>query len=136
MLRRFIIAIATVAAFGILFSSTDASAAKLGGGGGLSRSFNPYLLNRHSPRYDHRVYGQYGGYGYLPYGGFVGADSSDYYTPDYSNYYIDPISAFATLHLLDPVIPPPRSLSCKHSQEIKTVPSEDGGERKITITRC
>ena len=136
MMRRFIIAIATVAAFSVSFSSTDASAAKLGGGGGHSHSFNPYLLNRHSPRYGHRAYGQHGGYGYLPYGGFVEANLPDYYTPDYSNYYIDPISAFATLHLLDPVIPPPRSLSCKHSQEIKTVPSEDGGERKITITRC
>ena len=134
MLRRFIIAIATVAVSGISFSSTNASAAKLGGG--YSHSFNPYFFNKHSPRHDHGAYGQYSGYGYLPYGGFVGADLSDYYTPDYSNYYIDPISAFATLHLLDPVIPPPRSLSCKHSVETKMVPSEDGGERKITITRC
>jgi hypothetical protein len=135
MLRRFIIAIAIVAACDISFSSTNASAAILGGGGGHSHSFNLYFFNKHSPRYGHRAYGQYGGYGYFPYGGFVEANLPDY-TPDYSNYYIDPISAFATLHLLDPVIPPPRSLSCKHSQEIKTVPSEDGGERKITITRC
>jgi hypothetical protein len=138
MLRRFFIAIATVAAFGVSFSSTNASAAKLGGGGGHSHSFNPYFFNKHSLRYGLRAYGpsQYGGYGYLPYGGFVGTNLSDYYTPDYSNYYIDPISAFATLHLLDPVIPPPPPLRCQHSQEIKTVPSEDGGERKITITRC
>jgi hypothetical protein len=136
MTRRFIIAIAIVAAFGISFSSTNASAAKLGGGGSHSHSFNPYFFNKHSPRFDHRAYEQYGGYGYLPYGDFVEANLPDYYTPDYSNYYIDPISAVATLHLLDPVMPPPRSLTCKHSQEIKTVPSEDGGERKITITRC
>jgi hypothetical protein len=30
----------------------------------------------------------------------------------------------------------PLALSCQHSQEIKTVPSEDGGTREIKITRC
>jgi hypothetical protein len=31
------------------------------------------------------------------------------------------------------IAPAPR---CTHSQEFYTVPSEDGGERKVTITRC
>jgi hypothetical protein len=31
---------------------------------------------------------------------------------------------------------PPRMLGCHHSQETVTVPSEDGGARKITIVRC
>jgi hypothetical protein len=138
MLRRFIIAIATVAAFGISFSSTNASAAKLGGGDGHLHTSNPTFFNKHSLRHDRGGYGYfpYGAYGYLPYGGFVGANLSDYYTPDYSNYYIDPIGAFSTLHLLDPVIPPPPPLSCRHSQETKMVPSEDGGMREIRITRC
>lgn len=30
----------------------------------------------------------------------------------------------------------PRALSCQHSMEIKKVPSEDGGTREVTITRC
>jgi hypothetical protein len=29
-----------------------------------------------------------------------------------------------------------RTLSCHHSQQIVTVPSEQGGTRQITITRC
>ena len=75
MLRRFVIAIAIVAAFGVSFSSTNASAAKLGGRGGHSHSFSPYSFNKHSLRYGRRGYtsSPYGGYGYLPYGGFVGA---------------------------------------------------------------
>jgi hypothetical protein len=138
MLRRFIIAIATVAAFGVSFNSTNASAGKLGGGSGHPHSFNPYFFNKHSLRYGHHAYmsSQYGSYWYLPYGGIVGANLLDYYTPDYSSYYIDPMSAFATLHQLDPMTPPRPPSRCQHSQEVKTVPSEDGGERKITITRC
>ena len=30
----------------------------------------------------------------------------------------------------------PRVLSCRHSEEIKKVPAEDGGTREITITLC
>ncbi len=30
----------------------------------------------------------------------------------------------------------PRVLNCRHSEEIKKVPAEDGGTREITITRC
>jgi hypothetical protein len=31
---------------------------------------------------------------------------------------------------------PPRALSCRYNREIIEVPSEDGGTRHITITRC
>ena len=31
---------------------------------------------------------------------------------------------------------PPIALTCQHSKEIKTVPSESGGTREITMTRC
>jgi hypothetical protein len=138
MLRRCIIAIATVAASGILFISTNASAAKLGGGVGHSHTFDRTSFNKHSIRYGRHAYGHlpYGGYAYFPYGGFVGADLSSYYPANYSNYYTDPIGAFSTLHLLDPVMPPPPLLGCHHSVETKMVPSEGGGERQITITRC
>jgi len=150
MLRRFIIAIATVAAFGISFSSTNASAAEHGSRGGHSHTFNPKSFNGHSLRYsrhshsghslryNRRAHGfsPYGGYGYFPYGGFAGAYLPDYSMPDYSNYYIDPIGAFSMFQRLDPYIPLPPPLSCHRSQETKTVPSEDGGEREIRITRC
>jgi len=138
MLRRVIIAIAAVAAFGISFSSTNASAAEHGSRGGHWRTFNPKSFNGHSLRYNRRARGSFpfGGYGYFPYGGFAGAYLPDYYTPDYSNYYIDPFGAFSLLQRLDPYIPPPPPLSCHRSQETKTVPSEGGGEREIRITRC
>jgi hypothetical protein len=34
------------------------------------------------------------------------------------------------------VAEPPHALGCTKSQQIKTVPSEGGGTRDITITRC
>jgi hypothetical protein len=34
------------------------------------------------------------------------------------------------------VAEPPQALGCTKSQQIKTVPSEGGGTRDITITRC
>jgi len=61
---------------------------------------------------------------------------SGYYPPDYSNYITDPGALFAMLRLLEHAIPLAVPVTCKHSVETKMVPSEDGGERKITITRC
>ena len=63
MLRRFIIAIATVAAFSILFNSTNASATKPGAGVGHSHTFIRTSFNKHSIRYGRRAYG------HLAYGG-------------------------------------------------------------------
>lgn len=136
MLRRSIIAVASVAAFSVSFVSTDISAATLGGGSGHPRVSGLHFNNRHFPRDERRANVPYAGYGYLPYGGFVGGDLSDYYAPDYANYFTNPVGLFSMLRLLDRAIPPVTPLSCKHSQETKTVPSEDGGERTITITRC
>ena len=84
MLRRFIIAIATVAALGISFSSTDASAQKSGvrgqGGPGLaSRGYanrGPGLASRgyanRGPGLASRGYANRGGYGGRYYGGGYG----------------------------------------------------------------
>jgi len=134
MLRRSVIAIVTVAAFLVPFTSATVSAAPHGGGQpqGLSRPF----FNGHSPRFHHRPHAPFVDYGYLPYGGFAGADMSDYYPADYSSYLANPIGFFSMLRLLDHAMPLSAPISCKHSVETKTVPSEDGGERKITITRC
>jgi hypothetical protein len=34
------------------------------------------------------------------------------------------------------VVQPPRVLSCQYTRETVTVPSESGGTREITVTRC
>jgi hypothetical protein len=64
-------------------------------------------------------------------GGYYGGGYYD--TP---NYYIEPVADVSTSQPLSPVIPPSFDLGCHHSQEIITVPSEDGGNRQIKITRC
>ena len=56
--------------------------------------------------------------------------------PDSYGYFANPIALFSMLRLFDDAMPLSARISCKHSVETKTVPSEDGGERKITITRC
>lgn len=50
--------------------------------------------------------------------------------------FANPIALFSMLRLFDDAMRLSARISCKHSVETKTVPSEDGGERKITITRC
>jgi hypothetical protein len=50
--------------------------------------------------------------------------------------YVSPVSVVAAAPPMTPLIAPVFGLTCHHSQQIVTVPSEDGGERKITITRC
>lgn len=134
MLRRSAIAIVTVAAFAVSSISANVSATTHGGGQsqGLSRPF----FNGHSFRFNHRAHLPYGAFGYLPYGGFTGADMSAYYTPDSYGYFTDPIALFSMLRQFDHAMPMPAPISCKHSVEAKTVPSEEGGEQNITITRC
>ena len=56
----------------------------------------------------------------------------------------DPYLSFAPLGAGDdntvikllPPPEPPRALTCKHSEETKAVPSEDGGVKQIVVTRC
>ena len=67
-------------------------------------------------------------------GGYYGGYGVAYYdTPNYSN---EPVDSVSLLQPLGPVIPATFALSCRHNQEIVTVPSENGGDRQIKITRC
>jgi hypothetical protein len=61
---------------------------------------------------------------YLPYAGPVAT-----YTP---GYYPQPI-AVVPAQVYSAPAPAPH---CTHSRETITVPAEDGGERRVTITRC
>jgi hypothetical protein len=61
-----------------------------------------------------------------PYAGYGGL----YAIPPYDNgNYVEPAPIVF-------VSQPPKALTCQTSKEIKTVPSESGGTRDITITRC
>jgi hypothetical protein len=77
----------------------------------------------HAARHHH----QHRTFGYGYYGGLVAAD--------YANG-IDPVVDVSTTQSLGPLIPASFASSCHHSVEIKTVPSEEGGTREITIRRC
>ena len=101
-----------------------------------SKSYHSNYAHRGGPYYSHPYrYGSYWyypySYAYYPYGGFVGE-----YVSDNSGADDFPVGAIPAAPLMLPVAPPPSPLTCKHSQEIKTVPSEDGGEKQIRITRC
>jgi hypothetical protein len=82
MLRRFIVATATVAAFGILFGLTDAFAAGHRARGNHSHTSNSTSFNRHALKHNRRARRAfpYRRYGLLPYGGFVGESLPSYYT--------------------------------------------------------
>jgi hypothetical protein len=56
-----------------------------------------------------------------------------YYWPTYST---QPVAEDAGYVPADPIIPPPPALSCERNREVVTVPSEAGGTRQITVTRC
>ncbi len=56
-------------------------------------------------------------------------------------YAIPPYDSYSYGNYAEPgpvvfVSQPPIALTCQQSKEIKTVPSESGGTREITITRC
>ena len=102
-----------------------AVAAKSGGAGLGARSSltaKPTLLTRPPVLHHRRAFNR------GPLGGIV-AGVAPYY-------YIAAAGDVPLLEGLDPPPPPPRVLSCRRSQETVTVPSEDGGERQIRITRC
>jgi hypothetical protein len=63
---------------------------------------------------------------YLPYGGPVAT-----YTP---GYYPQPIAVVPVQ--VNPAPAPAPAPHCVHSRETIVVPAEDGGERRVTITRC
>jgi len=62
---------------------------------------------------------------YAGYGGIYAVPSYDY---DSVNYVEPPPVIY--------VSQPPAALTCQTTKEVKTVPSESGGTRDITITRC
>ncbi len=73
----------------------------------------------------------YGGWGIWPYVAFGGwpLDSGLGAAPLYALSYGLPAPVFVLRAA-------PRALSCHRSQETRTVPSEEGGTRQITIRRC
>ena len=83
---------------------------------------HPFHFNGHfrSARHHRAQWPLYG------YGGLYAVPSD---TPDGSTTYTMPQTVVFVREM-------PLALSCQHSQEIKTVPSEDGGTREIRITRC
>ena len=72
----------------------------------------------------HRNFNQWPFYG--TYGGLYAIPPYDFY--NYGNYVQPGPVVF--------VSQPPSALTCQNSKEVKTVPSESGGTRDITITRC
>jgi hypothetical protein len=57
-----------------------------------------------------------------------------YFAPYYWPYYLPDDG-----YLFTEVVPPPepsRALGCQFSTQVVTVPSESGGVREITVTRC
>jgi hypothetical protein len=96
--------------------------------------YGGYRGDYHGRYYSSDYYG--GGSGYYG-GGLLGA--AYYYYP--SPYYYSDLSYGATgdmpvLEIPDAAPALPSVLSCRHSQETVTVPSEEGGTRQIRITRC
>ena len=106
---RGIFAVSIAAALGLAALPIEVSAKGFGG-----HAF-------HAAGHHHRAFA------YGPYGGLVAAD--------YANG-IDPVVDVSTTQSLGPLIPASFASSCHHSVEIKTVPSEEGGTREITIRRC
>jgi len=106
-----VLAVGLVVALGLAMLPIEASAKGLGG--------HASHATRH--HHQHRTFG----YGY--YGGLGGAGQV---------IGGEPVSYVSTSQPLGSVIQPTFVLQCRHSEEIKVVPSEDGGTREITIRRC
>jgi hypothetical protein len=93
---------------------------------GLGFGAHPIHFRGHfGPAHRNAAYGQWPGYG-----GVVAV------APDASDNTSDNTIVYATPEEVAFVPEPSRMLSCHHSQQIVTVPSEQGGTRQITITRC
>ena len=122
-----------VFAFSLVATTSVAGAAGRGGAGshggswqrsGVPPTFHRGSVHRRGARYRNLRRHRYG----YAYGGFyLGAPA--YYGDGH-------IQVVPAPQILGPVIPPTFVLSCHRSQETVTVPAEDGGSRKIRITRC
>ena len=94
-----------------------ATAKPMGAGLGLQPSHSARPAHAHRPH--HR-----GAFRRHP---FFGGGFAPYYMPDDSNNLITTFVAPAE---------PPRALSCQRRHETVNVPSDFGGTRAVTITRC
>jgi hypothetical protein len=118
---------AGILAFALLFlAQPDIAAYARGGGGGMgAHSFHFSGHFRASHRHGHfarhnlnqNMWPWYGGYGY--------------YTLPASTYGDDAVTSSVPVMYV-----PVRVSSCHKIQEAMTVPSEEGGTRQVTVTRC
>jgi hypothetical protein len=67
-----------------------------------------------------------GGGPYYGYGGYGGDVAMPAETPETAMTYVTPIM----------VVEPPPALTCHRTEQVVTVPAEEGGTRDIKITRC
>jgi hypothetical protein len=111
-------------AFALLLPRQDLAAKARGHGVGVKTSiFTRHYLSAHHYRLGRR-HGAFGGQPFF--GSLVEVPP---YVSDNGPGYAPPAMAVAAPE-------PPQALSCHRTQEIVQVPSEEGGTRKITITRC
>jgi hypothetical protein len=109
------IALGLTALFLVPFAAT---AKPMGAGFGLQKSHSARPAHTHRPH--HR-----GAFRRHP---FFGGGYATYYTPD--DVYNTQITTFIA------PAEPPRALSCQRRYETMNVPSDFGGTRAVTITRC
>ncbi len=105
---------------GLALATSPLAVSAKGLGGHAAHAIGP-LFFKGSPLRHHNS-----AFGYAPYGAIVAT-----YTPGDES-----VGEVSMPQVLGPVVLASPVLSCHHSQEIKTVPSEEGGTRQITITRC
>ena len=96
----------------------EAAAKPMGAGLGLQKSHSARAAHTHRPHHPRA----------FPYYPFYGGDFGTYYMPADINSPL--MTTFA------PPVEPPRALTCQRRHETVDVPSEFGGTRTITITRC
>jgi hypothetical protein len=88
-------------------------------GFGSHHSFGPMMFG-HAPARHHHAFGHrrdpFAGYGYVMPAAYIEPNTDE----------------FASVRTI--VLSP--AIRCSHSRDTVTVPSEDGGTREITITRC
>lgn len=107
-------------AAGLALATAPVTVSAKGLGGHSVHAIGPHFF-KGSP-----LHRQNRAFGYAPYGAIVATYASG----------MESVGDVSMPQALGPVIPVSSVLSCHHSQEIKTVPSEEGGTRQITITRC
>jgi hypothetical protein len=138
-IRKIFVATAS-AALGLFLLASSQTAASAGGGfgfGGHVGHFHGLFGHGFAAAHRHGFFarrwrnpwwlgnGAWGQYaGFVPY--------APYWPYEANNYAIGPTST--PVVLVQPQ--PPAALACQRSQEVVTVPSEEGGTRPITVTRC